>query len=159
VFFGKPGADDALETDFIGEKRANALSDQRAGTKASRKWTAFESPEDKVDLQIVTKPGDRSATYAFAWVRSETKQDAILWLSSDDGVRVFLNGEMVFEHHHHDAVPQDSLRALLKLEAGWNRLLLKVENVGYFCYFFARVSDPEGKPIAGLTWSLSPTKK
>jgi hypothetical protein len=159
VFFGKPGADDALETDFIVEKRATALSGQSAGTKASRKWTAFESPEDKVDLQIVTKGGDRSATYAFAWLRSETKQDAILWLGSDDGVRVFLNGEMVLDHHHHDGVPQDSLRAPLQLESGWNRLLLKVENVGYFCYFFARVSDPEGKPIGGLTWSLSPTKK
>lgn len=159
TFLGKPDADDALDTDFIQEKKASAIVDQKVGTRATRKWVAYRSPEDKVDLEKVTRGGDHSATYAFVWVQSAADCEVTLWLGSDDGVCVFLNGDLVFAHHHHDGVPADSLATTLLLKAGWNKLLLKVEDVGYFCYFFARMTDPSGAPASGITCALTPFKK
>jgi len=142
--------DDHLLVDHIQERKAAAAPKRRAGRG---NWREYSSPEDLVDLEKAGAGDVDSASYAFTWLHSERDQEVVLHLDSDDGIRVFLEGELVFEDHHHD--PKHGMRVLLEVPEGRSRLLLKLENVGYFCNFRARLTDREGDPPEGLTASLS----
>ena len=54
------------------------------------------------------------------------------------------------DNHHHDGVALDHYRVSLPLRKGRNRLLIKVENVGYSAWFQARLTDPSGQSPTGL---------
>ncbi|MBI4880410.1 MAG: terpene cyclase/mutase family protein [Planctomycetes bacterium] len=150
-FAGTPGQDDALLIDHISEADARGAANKKAGKK---KWFAYLSDEDSVDLQKAGAGQDWTATYAFTWVVSPVEQEVLLWLDSDDGIRVFHEGQLVLDDHHHDGKSDMSVR--LALPAGRSRLLLKVENIGYYCRFKARFAGPEGEELEGLATDISP---
>ncbi|MFH0944119.1 MAG: prenyltransferase/squalene oxidase repeat-containing protein [Planctomycetota bacterium] len=146
---GRKMDDDHLQVEHIQEQKAVGIEGRRAGRC---NWKKYESPEDQVDLLNAGVADVDTATYAFCWLDSEQEQDVVLHLASDDGIRVILNGELVFEDHHHDG--KDDMRVELKLPEGRSRLLLKVENTVYYCHFRARIADLDGKPVPEVQASL-----
>ncbi len=150
-FAGTPGQDDALIIDHIGEADARGAANKKAGKK---KWFTYSSDEDSVDLQKAGAGQDWTATYAFAWIVSPVEQDVLLWLDADDGVRAFHEGVLVLDDHHHDG--KNDMTAPLHLPAGRSRLLLKVENIGYYCRFKARFTGPEGEELEGVATDIAP---
>jgi hypothetical protein len=63
---------------------------------------------------------------------------------------------MVHEYHIHrgtigvtDAVP-------IRLESGWNRLMIKIENVVSGWGFFAKITDADKKVMDDLSYSVDP---
>jgi hypothetical protein len=87
-------------------------------------------------------PHDLVVAYAFTYVWSPEAQTLPLLLGSDDGAKVFLNGEEVFRLLTIRGAQPDQDRIPLRLKKGWNRLLLKIEN-NYGGYnFYARISAP-----------------
>lgn len=140
--------DGAFAAEPFSETKVRPVAGEAAGRD---RWRAFESPEDEVDMDRALGRGfDWASCYAAVWLRTRAPQRVILWLSSDDGNRVLLNGEKVFESHHHGPVGRDSCRVPLDLRAGSNLLLIKIEETTYFCRFAARISDPVGRPPADL---------
>jgi hypothetical protein len=153
---GKPGEDEMLLTETIDVRRVKPSVGTRAGKK---KWELHQSMTDKIVFkESPLAHRDWSAYYAASWLHSDAERDAVLWLDSDDGLRAWLNGEEVLFGHHHDHCGRDWYRVPVKLSKGKNLLLLHVENVIYDCYFHARVSDPEGKPVDGVIPTVSPAK-
>jgi CubicO group peptidase (beta-lactamase class C family) len=71
---------------------------------------------------------DYHLLYALAEIQSAEAQEAVFFLGSDDGVRVFLNGEMIHENYigRGYSPRQDTFTGMLK--AGTNQVLVKVEN-------------------------------
>ena len=55
-------------------------------------------------------------------------RDALLSLGSDDGIRVWLNGVIVHENETGRGYTPDADTAPVKLKAGINRILVKVDN-------------------------------
>src|SRR5262249_4034011 len=78
-------------------------------------------------------------------------QEVVLLTGSDDGIRLWLNGERI---HHNPAVriaAPDQDRILAKLRRGWNTVLAKVVNDIGGHGLFLRLSAPGGPPKVQTT--------
>lgn len=93
--------------------------------------------------------------YAFTWVFSEDARDAELALGSDDGHRVWINGAEVGLDAGCHGTGIDNFRYPVALEAGWNRLLIKVFDGGGAWGLVARFYEADGEtPLADLDLSI-----
>ncbi len=110
--------------------------------------------EDIVNFARAFKPNANSVAYAHVYVQAERTEEALLWLGSDDGVKVFFNGLVVHRHRVDRGVAKDLDRVPVMMKKGWNRLLVKVDQGGGGWGFCARLSAPDGRPIEGLTTAL-----
>ena len=123
-----------LETDYLtahgGEAKilpiAGMMHERPDGTKAQ--WFEYTSPNDMVDFSLAFE-GEfiNVVAYAYTTIKSETAGKAVLALGSDDGVRVWLNGEFVHDHLIGRGVSRDEDLVTVTLKEGDNPLLIKVE--------------------------------
>jgi hypothetical protein len=97
----------------------------------------FEQTEDRV-------------AYAHAFVHADAVTDARLCLGSDDGIRAYLNGVLVWDHDVYRGCRADEDQAPVRLGPGWNRLLVKVSNGAAAWEFTARFTAPDGTPLPEL---------
>ena len=99
-------------------------------------------------------------TYARVYVVADSaKTDVNLIVGADDGIKVFLNGTPVHTNDAdggHDYLnPDEDVIDGLTLNAGENRLLVKVRQAIGAYSFSARFCDDTGDAVSGLTYSLS----
>ncbi len=88
-------------------------------------------------------PNDWVVAYAYVEVVSPDARDTELLIGSDDGVKVWLNGELVHENHVHRACVADQDRAKISLKKGLNTLLFKVDDGITDWGLAARIVDPD----------------
>ncbi len=81
-----------------------------------------------LDLDSIYNQDDIT-DYVLAYVHSPEAQSAELLLGSNDGVRVWLNRTLVHEIAAVRLAVPDSDKVKVKLQAGWNQLLIKVSQV------------------------------
>lgn len=83
--------------------------------------------DDKIDLDKYFDDPFDCAVYAYAEFDAPQAQEAELWLGSDEGLRVWLNGEQVYDHagRRRHRLPND--RPLIQLSAGKNSLLVRAD--------------------------------
>ena len=94
--------------------------------------------------------GDDRVAYFSTWVNSATQQKARLELGSDDGIKAWLNGQLVHANNAARAAIPASDRADVQLEKGWNKLMLKVtQNQGPW-EFCIRLCDLAGNKLEGI---------
>ena len=73
-------------------------------------------------------PCDQSSFYAYLRLESSRRQPVMLLLGSDDGVKVWQNGEVVWENPvDRAALPYQDV-VMLELQAGSNDMLVRVRN-------------------------------
>jgi hypothetical protein len=131
-------------------------------------WQVYDSDTDKIDLQKFFNRGEPAASatgvgsgpgvaYALCWLNSPTKRQAVLATGSDDGLKLWHNRQLVLDRAvHREAVPGDD-RTLVSLGAGWNEVLVKVDNRQGTWAFFLEVRDPDsGRSLEGLEVRTSP---
>ncbi|MDQ1256517.1 MAG: hypothetical protein QG656_1113, partial [Candidatus Hydrogenedentes bacterium] len=94
--------------------------------------------------------GDNAAAYLRTNLIAPTAQEAVLKLGSNDGVKVWLNGEVVHGNNVGRGCAPDSDTVTVKLNAGANPLVLKVTQSGGDWAACARVQKPDGSAIDGL---------
>lgn len=110
-------------------------------------WVDLTEREDGfLDLrQVDADPAKYEDAVAFAqtWVYSPDEREVLYAMGSDDGCRLWIGDELVYETaERRGALPLSRL-AKARLAAGWNRVLLGVENGnGAFGLYF-RVLDDE----------------
>ena len=100
--------------------------------------------DEQVHNDIV---GENSATYLFRNIASVTQQKALLYIGSNDGLKVWMNGtELLAKNVQRDAaVDQEQIQVNLK--PGNNTLLLKVVNYsGPSGFYFRMESAPPMVP-------------
>jgi HEAT repeat protein len=76
--------------------------------------------------------------------------DALLLLGSDDGVKAWLNGEVVHSQNVDRGAVPDQDAAPIQLKPGLNDLLLKITQGGGGWAACARIAGWDGQPIEGL---------
>jgi hypothetical protein len=100
------------------------------GDDQTFKWFYHNAETDKIPFNSIFEPNDMVIAYAFCQVNSTTEQKAILSVGSNDGVRVFLNGQQV--HQAHPAfgrwLQPDNDYVPVKLNQGLNNLMFKVDD-------------------------------
>lgn len=80
---------------------------------------------------------ERSVSYCAIGLVSETAQDVVLGIGSDDGVKLWLNGKLVHQNRAVRGATRGEDKAPAHLKQGLNVLLFKIDNVvgGYQLLF------------------------
>jgi hypothetical protein len=150
-FFSAKHEDDMLFEAHFKLSRARPGPGVRAGKK---KWLAYESPEDGIDLQLAAGKGAFCSYYAAQYLFADEATKALLWLGTDDGFRVYLNGEQVGASLHHGYLGDDAATVPLELRAGRNLLIIKVSNAEHYAKLRARLTDANRANPATIRASL-----
>jgi hypothetical protein len=112
-----------------GPERSVDLKASYPGRDGPVRWRKVEAGgEGYLDLARLVERPDSMVAYLFAALDSPREQEAELVLGSDDGVKVWLNGELVHANHVHRAASPGQDRARVRLLAGRNSLLVKIDN-------------------------------
>lgn len=103
-----------------------------------------------VNLADLLQPDSDVTGYATLWIRSERAVDAALHIGAAGAYKIWLDGVAVgqADSYHSPNALQDAHP--MRLQAGWNRLLIKLGADEGLWGFYARVSAPSGAPLAGL---------
>ncbi len=88
--------------------------------------------------------------YARTWVESPTDQIAVLELGTDDGVKVWLNRNLVHANNTARPIQPGSDTVKVALKRGWNEVLLKVTQNNLGWEFCARLMQADGSRLTGL---------
>jgi HEAT repeat protein len=94
--------------------------------------------------------GEQRVAYARTWIHSDEAQAASLEIGSDDGVKVWLNHQLVHTNNVIRALKPGSDKVSVNLNSGWNELLLKITQYNHGWEFCARARRPDGSRIEGL---------
>ncbi|MFH1743689.1 MAG: DUF4838 domain-containing protein [bacterium] len=91
------------------------------------------------------------SAYAFTWLDSDREHDLTLSIGSNDGVVLYLNGEMVHRNLAPHKSHPDLDRVPVHLRAGRNELLAKVIQLGLGWGLYVRLMTKEGdlRPTLG----------
>lgn len=100
--------------------------------------------------------GDNRAAYLRSYIWSDAARGAVLELGSDDGIKVWLNGEVVHANNATRPCVPNQDKAPVALPAGWSALLVKVTQGGGEWSFCARLRAPEGEKLDGWRAAHSP---
>jgi hypothetical protein len=94
--------------------------------------------------------GDNRVAYLRARIWSPKEQRAQLELGSDDGVKVWLNGQLVYANNVvRPATPAED-KANVTLKEGWNPLLVKLTQGGGEWALIVRFRSPDGGKLDGV---------
>jgi HEAT repeat protein len=137
------------DKDYIGEPNVDLTGRYMAG-KRRLDWKHVLSvdPDGKIDLRATVADSDRCIGYAYTEITVKKATDAVLRLGVDDSERIWVNGNKVFEHFVARGLQVDQDKVPVKLKAGTNRILLKIYQHTLGWEFCARITTPNGKPLA-----------
>lgn len=138
------------EGDLFDEEYAPEKSDEDADWKPLNKGVG----EREIDLEKACG-GENRVVYLQTAVRSPAEQKLLLSMGSDDGIKVWLNGELVHANDTKRGVHIGDDEATATLEKGWNKLLVKVVQHGGHWGVAIRLCDPEGDPLEDIKISAS----
>ncbi len=106
-------------------------------------WRRIRSYFPQIVLDPVMNPPDSSVAYATAIVRVDSARDVMMKVSSNDGIRVWLNGKMILDHNTSGTDTPDRDFVPVHLNSGDNLFPLKIsEGFGRWGFFF-RLADIE----------------
>ena len=109
-------------------------------------YTTFvELPQDYVDAV--------SGIYAFTYIYSRDARDGFLFLGSEDGLQVWLNGQEVFAGEQVDE-GADAVRIPVSLRRGQNPLLVRVHNSFGSAALSLVAGDEDGDTLPGVNYLL-----
>lgn len=95
-------------------------------------------------------PGDDQVMYLRTRFWSDTTAAAILWIGSDDGVKVWFNGMLVHANNIARGFAVDQDAAGVQVVRGWNTCLMKVTQGNGGWEAAASLADAQGFPLKGV---------
>ena len=93
-----------------------------------------------LDLAECFDGAEHISAYALAYVYAEADQKVILWVGSDDDIRLWLNGRLIHENPITRGPAPDQDRVPGPLRRGWNTVLAKVVNRTHLYGLYLRLS-------------------
>lgn len=152
-YYAEANTTTSLATDYLGGE-ANVAPDE-GSILNNRPWFRLDSPSEVIDLSGALYSATNCVGYAHVYVYSPTNQSVSLWLGSDDGIKVWLNGAVVWNNNVYRSLTVDQDKFQVNLNAGWNRMLVKVSNGAVSWAFTAKFCDSNGVTVPGLVYSAS----
>jgi HEAT repeat protein len=116
------------------------------------KWSPLTQGMGSWDINLEASFGSRDhcAAYLRTHIWSPEEQDARLELGSDDAIKAWLNGKLVHANYTNRGVSPRQDVVNVRLQKGWNGLLLKVVDHEGGWGFCCRVRKPDGSALEGL---------
>jgi hypothetical protein len=135
-----------LQVPFPPEVRLDTMETYIGKDGRKIAWRRAESrPSGFVALQELFRPRERAVVYGLVYVFAPSERATQLLIGSDDGVRVWLNGKLVFSNPAYRGAYPDQDRIPVRLNRGWNPLLLKILQGAGGWGFYVRFLDPDGE--------------
>ena len=132
------------------------IDPQKGDEHGGKIWIESKSGYPFIDLDEYSNGADFGVCYAYARVHADSAKECRLWLGYDDGVKVWLNGTIVHMDNRYGDYEPDMSKTPVNLDAGENRLLVKVsEWMGNFG-FSARFCSEDGSYVEGLSFDPEP---
>ncbi len=103
-----------------------------------------------INLEASFGSRDHCAAYLKTRIESPEEQNARLELGSDDAIKGWLNGKLVHANYTNRGVTPRQDVVNVKLQKGWNELLLKVVDHEGGWGFCCRLRRPDGSALEGL---------
>jgi hypothetical protein len=114
-------------------------------------WTTVRAEASGyVRLDRLLQPAEKAVAYALAYVRSPSDRTARMLVGSDDGVRIWVNGELIHSNPIYRGAAPDQDNVPVRLRKGWNKVLVKVLQGGGGWGFYLRFADPMNELAFGL---------
>ncbi len=145
-----------LMTNYLGVDE-ESLNPNEGDENGGKIWTRYDSGNPYIDLSEYCNDADYGACYAYARVYSSVQTTCQLWMGYDDGARVWLNGNEVLYDNRYGGFEIDMKKVNVTLQAGENRLLIKISEWMGDHGFTARVCTQDGGVVDGLTYDPVPT--
>ncbi len=127
--FDNDAADKGLDAVYEPEKKVDLAAIYK-GKSGPVKWTTVkQNGTGYVDLQAhFGAAAAQIASYVYQQIESPVDQDATILLGNDDGVKVWVNGDLMLTNRDHVAAAPERLKIPIKLKKGVNTLLMKIVN-------------------------------
>jgi len=130
------------------EKSVDLKATYDGGKSGKVSWRTVK-PDAKgyVDLQAFhEKNAEQSTSYLYREIDSPVDQDATILLGTDDGAKLWINGEVVYTSTKTRAAVPEEDSVKVKLKKGKNSILLKVSNGdGAHGFYFLVLAEQELK--------------
>ena len=150
---GKLSSCRAMKKDYLsaggGENQVRPKAGMQLGDRGPA-WQAYAVREGFIVNLARFYSTEGIVSYAVAYLDCPKAQPGKIWLGSDDGFNLILNGKGIAFNDVHRGLGVDSDIFEVKLKKGVNVILLKVEHSFGAYEFCLRVTDPNGKTIKGL---------
>jgi hypothetical protein len=129
---------------------------EKAETDA--KWGILPASEDSgrpwlIQLERIFG-GDNRVAYVRNKVWSDKDQQVRLELGSDDGIKVWLNGEVVHANNAARGIKPGDDKVNVNLKKGWNAMMMKVTQGGGGWGACAKFRTVDGGDIKGLKFQI-----
>lgn len=112
----------------------------------SVQWRENRTPEDRgyVDLLEEYETTEWVCTYALCWLKvTGGPKDVVFRVGSNDSIKVFLNGEVVWDHKAERVASVDDDLIPVTLPAGVSTVMLKIGQAGLNWGFYFRISGED----------------
>jgi len=113
---------------------------------------AANNPAGFVDLLRAFRPNNRVCAYAVIYVKSSAEREALLSAGSDDGIKAWVNGQLVVSHDLTRGAAPGQEEAVVTLRAGFNEVLLKITQGDGGWGFYFDLLTLDRKPMPGLVY-------
>jgi len=134
-----------LQTAYPPEKETNLKKKYTGKNNLKLEWKKIQAEESGfVHLAGLFEPNEQAIAYGLVYVFSPEELKAHMLIGSDDGVRIWLNDNLIHSNPAYRGAYPDQDRISVELKKGWNKLLVKVLQGGGGWGFYVRFIDPEG---------------
>jgi hypothetical protein len=149
---------DLASTDPFGrDEEWIALFRPRLGDKTlGKSWKKLSGSSEYIDLKQRYPKESSALAYACAYVLAPEECDVMMRYGSDDGIKIWLNGETLVENRGHRPWRKDEFSVPARLKKGENIVILKCENAGGNWGLNLRVTDAKNRPIPRLSFRTGP---
>ncbi|MBI5517571.1 MAG: DUF3857 domain-containing protein [Deltaproteobacteria bacterium] len=142
-------------------------TDRGAGLEPDRAYDGLERPvrwrpvpgitrAGLVPLDALVRPSVNACAFAHSTVTAVNDGPAVLWLGATGAVAAYVNGALVLRDAAVRRAFPDRAGAPVRLRRGPNRVLLKVCTDDRGLAFYARLTRPDGTPLAATIASDAP---
>ncbi len=141
-----------LDEDYLGGEEVT-ISPKEGDVTSGNVWTKFTDVDDYINLkEYLDNSVTNCITYAFTKIISDSAKTAYLRFGSDDGIKIWLNGEVVYNNDDtgdfwlvENADPdQGNYGTAVDFVVGENSLLVKIKNTWGDYGFSMCVCEPDG---------------
>ncbi len=126
------------------------------GARVSWRKLAHVTPAGLCNLAAVMYPNDQVLAYAVTFVQVPARTEAVVRLGAEQSVGLWVNDRPVLRDDQDKGFALDQHVAPVVLEAGWNKVLVKVCRRGGRWRFGLRLTDPSGRSLDKLVASSDP---
>lgn len=124
-----------FETDFLAEHGGEAAAAPKAGDTITAggeqlMWQLIHSDTDKILLDDLLSNRDNVLGYAYCEIEMPDAAPALCSLGSNDGGRLWINGEAVWDFPSGRQLERDTELVPVFFQKGRNRVLFKIEERG-----------------------------